>query len=142
MNKIKTNIKYILCLITILLIPDIYTVVAAAPVAEKPVYSEGDSWVFVNRNKFKKRKHIFLGEEKDKYVFKVGKSNRTSYIYFTSNIKGTLTGYRNPVLDFPITVGKKWDHKNDIQRVTPSVDNGRICHTKMTEALAHFMSSF
>ena len=111
MSKIKNKIICIFCLIAFLVIPDIYAADAVAPVAEKPLYTKGDSWLFVNRNKFKKRKHIFMKEEIDKYVFKLGKSDRTSYIYFTSKIKGTLTGYRNPVLDFPITVGKKWDHK-------------------------------
>jgi hypothetical protein len=111
MNQTESKIMCLLCLIALLIIPNIYIADAVAPVAEKPIYTKGDSWLFVNRNKFKKRKHIFQKEEKDKYVFKIGKSDRTSYIYFTSKIKGTLTGYRNPIIDFPITVGKKWDHK-------------------------------
>jgi hypothetical protein len=111
MSQIENKIICIVCFIAMFIIPDIYAVDAVMPVGEKPIYTEGDSWIFFNRNKFKKRKHIFLKEDNEKYVFKIGKSDRTSYIYYTSKIKGTLTGYRNPVLDFPLTVGKQWDHK-------------------------------
>lgn len=81
---------------------------AAEPVAERPVYSEGDSWVFVERNKFRKMEHTFLREEKDRYVFKLGKSDRTTHFYFTSEIK-TAVGYPGPIIQFPLTVGKKWN---------------------------------
>ncbi|MEJ2366405.1 MAG: hypothetical protein P8017_17355 [Deltaproteobacteria bacterium] len=84
---------------------------AAEPVAERPVYAQGDFWVFVNRNKSKKVKHTFVREEKDAYVFQLGKSGRERRVYFTSDLKRPPIGYPGPIIAFPLTVGKKWNYR-------------------------------
>jgi hypothetical protein len=65
---------------------------AEEPVAERPIYTKGDFWVFVNSNQFKKMKQTFLREEKNKYVFRLGKSDRTSHYYFISDVTTGATG--------------------------------------------------
>jgi hypothetical protein len=69
---------------------------AEEPVAERPIYTKGDFWVFVNRNQFKKMKQTFLREEKNKYVFRLGKGDRTSHYYFTSDVTRGI-GYPGPI---------------------------------------------
>jgi hypothetical protein len=83
---------------------------AEEPVAERPIYTKGDFWVFVNRNQFKKMKQTFLREEKNKYVFRLGKGDRTSHYYFTSDVTRGI-GYPGPIIDFPLKVGKKWKYR-------------------------------
>ena len=81
------------------------------PVAERPSYSEGDYWVFINRNKFKEFTHTFLREEKDKYIFSLNGSDKTTHFYFTSDLERHPVGYPGPIIDFPLAVGKKWEYE-------------------------------
>jgi hypothetical protein len=115
MRLIEKNIFCVLFIFVLLISTGIC--IAAEPVYERPIYKEGDFWVFVNRNQFKERTHKFLREEKDKYVFGLDESDRTKQIYFTSDI-GIGIGYPGPVIDFPLTVGKKWDCKFQKKRTT------------------------
>ena len=67
MREIEKKIFFVLFISFVLISTGICF--AAEPVTERPIYTDGDSWIFVNRNKGKKVKHIFLREEKDKYLF-------------------------------------------------------------------------
>ncbi len=91
-----------------LIIPDICS--SVEPAAERPAYSAGDSWILMNKNRFKERTHTFLREENDKYVFRLNGSNKTSQFYFTSKIKRTHVGYPGPIIQFPLKEGAKWDY--------------------------------
>ena len=97
---------------------------AEEQVAEKPTYTKGDFWFYVERNLSKKMRLTFLREEKDKYVFKLGKSDRTSDYYFTSDIKRGI-GYPAPIIEFPLKVGKKWEYRYQRKGSTkgPTEDN-------------------
>ncbi len=97
-----------------LLIPALASTQNSPPVAERPVYSEGDYWTLINKNRFKERTHTFLREEEDKYVFSLNGSDKTSRFYFTSQIKSTHVGYPGPVIQFPLQIGEKWNY--DYQR--------------------------
>jgi hypothetical protein len=93
MKVIEKKIFCVLLLFVLLISTGIC--LAEEPVAERPIYTEGDFWVFVNRTQFKEVRHTFLREEKDKYVFRLGKSDRTTDYYFTSDIKRGI-GYPGP----------------------------------------------
>ena len=102
---------------------------AEEPVAEKPTYTKGDFWFYVERNLSKKMRLTFLREEKNKYVFRMGKSDRTSDYYFTSDIKRGI-GYPSPIIEFPLKVGKKWEYRYQRKGSTrgPGRDNIKAQH--------------
>jgi hypothetical protein len=100
---------YVVSLILLLMVPGISF--SEDQVAEKPTYSEGDYWTLVNRNKSKEVKHSFLREEEDKIVCGLDESDRTRDIYFKARIKSPPLGYPDPIIDFPLTVGKKWEYE-------------------------------
>lgn len=81
------------------------------PVAEKPVYSEGDYWVLLNKNKFKEIRHSFLREEEDCIVCGLNGSDKTTSYHFKAKLKRSPVGYPDPIIDFPLTVGKKWNYQ-------------------------------
>ena len=102
---------------------------AEEPVAEKPIYTKGDFWFFVERNLSKKMRQTFLREEKNKYVFRLGKGDRTTDYYFTSDIKRGI-GYPGPIIEFPLKVGKKWKYTYQRKGSTrgPGRDNIQAQH--------------
>jgi len=84
---------------------------AGDPVAEKPSYSEGEYWILLNKNKFKEIKHTFLREEEDSVIFSLNGSDKTSSYHFKAKLKRSPVGYPDPIIDFPLTTGKKWNYQ-------------------------------
>jgi hypothetical protein len=109
MTTLWKKITGVLSMIVILSLPDIS--LAGGPVAERPHYSPGDYWVFVNKTRPKELRHTYLQEEEGKYVFTLNGSDRTTHFYFTSDIKRAPKGYPGAIIAFPLHVGKKWDYR-------------------------------
>jgi len=103
------KIACVVSLIIFLMMPSIS--LSGDPVADRPTYFEGDYWILVNRNKNKEIKHSFLREEEDKIVCSLDGSDRTRDLYFKAKIKRLPVGYPDPIIDFPLTVGNKWDYQ-------------------------------
>ena len=124
MNRLEKKIACILFLIILLMMPSVS--ISSEPVAEKPTYYEGDYWVLINRNKFKERKHTFQREEEDRIVCSLNGSDRTTYFHFKAKIKGSPVGYPKPIIDFPLTVGKKWNYKFQRKKSTGGTKRDKI----------------
>lgn len=104
-----SKITNVVSLIILLMMPGISF--SGDPAADRPTYFEGDYWTLVNKNNSKEIKHSFLREEEDKIVCSLNESDRTRDFYFTAKMKRLPVGYPDPIIDVPLTVGKKWDYQ-------------------------------
>lgn len=76
---------------------------AADVVVEKPVYSAGDYWIFVNE-KGDTTKVEFLREEEEQYVFSRDGSQVVKDFDFTEKHPG-------PIIRFPLKKGQSWTYE-------------------------------
>jgi len=97
---------------------------AANPAAERPSYSTGDYWIYADDDK--KMKVEFLREEKDRYIFETGATKVVKDFNLT-NVGDKTGGFPGPIIKFPLTVGKWWNHEFQAKTIAGSrQDAGRI----------------
>jgi uncharacterized protein YxeA len=88
---------------------------AEDPIAEQPVYKEGDTYVYFQKNEKKNKetkiKLEFLRMDGDNYVFlKNGKKERVWDANLTSLKRKEHGRYPGSVIKFPLKQGKKWEY--------------------------------
>ncbi len=82
---------------------------ASDAVVERPVYSAGDYWIFVD-GKGKSSKLEFLREEKDTYVFR---RNGTEVVkdFSLMDVSKKTEGFPGPIIRFPLKKGNWWNYE-------------------------------
>jgi hypothetical protein len=96
---------------------------AATPAVERPTYTTGDYWVYSDDDK--QVKMTFLREEKDRYIFEMGGAEVVKDFNLTN--VDNKPGYPGPIIKFPLTVGKWWNHNFEAGAIAGSKQwTGRI----------------
>lgn len=102
-------------IIMVLVLTFVSVCLAEVPIAEQPVYSSGDTWVYIQKNEKKstekKVKLEFLRVDSDRYVFL--KNEKKEYITdfnLTIEKRKSHGRYPGPVIKFPLEKGKKWSY--------------------------------
>ncbi len=114
MRKIEKIIICVLFLFLSLTMP--YSGFSSEQTTERPIYSAGDYWIFINF-KGKLKKIEFIKEENNQYVFSKKKNiysqEGTELIrdWELSNVKKKHhQGDPGPIIEFPLKVGYTWDY--------------------------------
>lgn len=98
---------------------------AANPPVERPIYSAGDYWIY-SADDDKQVKFTFLREEKDRYIFEKAGTEVVRDFNLTA-IEDNTGGYPGPIIKFPLTVGKWWNHEFEAEAIAGSKQwTGRI----------------
>ena len=115
MRKMDKVIICALFLFVSLTVP--YIGFSSEQTAERPNYSSGDHWIFIN-HKGKLKKIDFLREEDNTYIFSKMKNiysqEGTDIIRdFELTKVGNKhhKGYPGPIIKFPLKIGNMWDYK-------------------------------
>jgi hypothetical protein len=98
---------------------------AEAPVADKPIYNPGDTWVYV-KDDGKKVKLEFLRTEDDKYIFlKNGKKEVVMDADLCDTGRKAKGRFPGPIIKFPLMKGKTWDYTHKFgKQAGPDVTKG------------------
>lgn len=100
-----------------------------AEIAEKPIFTPGDYWIFKNSDG-KETKTVFLKEEKDYFIFNY---NESEILYTTFNLtpikrlkketnevvwEKSSFKYPGPILRFPLKIGEWWRYDYEAESAT------------------------
>jgi hypothetical protein len=96
---------------------------AANPTVERPMYSEGDYWVYAGDEK--EVKLTFVREEENRYIFEKGGAQVVKDFNLTT-IKDKSSGYPGPIIKFPLAVGKWWDYEFQVEDTLTKKEPVRI----------------
>lgn len=103
---------------------------ASDVVVQRPVYSAGDYWIFID-GKGKSSKLEFVREEKDKYIF----SRDGTEIVRDFNLMDVSRagGFPGPVIKFPLKKGAWWNYEFAAPSATGSAHGERIARYEATD---------
>jgi len=131
MRKMDKVIICALFLFVSLTVP--YIGFSSEQTAERPNYSSGDHWIFIN-HKGKQKKIEFLREENNQYVFSKKKNiysqEGTDVIRdfeLTKVGNKRHKGYPGPIIKFPLKIGNKWDYT--FEKTKGKIYNKRATYT-------------
>lgn len=102
---------------------------AADTVVERPVYSSGDYWGYID-GKGKISKVNFLREEKDKYVF--SRDGTEVVRDFSLMDVSRAGGFPGVIVKFPLKKGNWWNHEYSITSETGLESGKRIARYEAT----------